>query len=382
MQCLTHSCAGVAHRLPRSAAACSRAQTSLPTSGARIHSSLSPAALRLAPVRLLSATSTHLPSGAPAPLAFAFDIDGVLLRGNTPLPNAIASLTALNSAGTPWVLLTNGGGLPEKEKAEQLSTILTLPVLESQVILSHTPMRPLIADKYTSSKVLILGCKDVPGVAASCGAARAYTSQEVVASDPSKPYPFVSYPKPHPSRYCDPAEPFTAVLILHDPVEWGQDIQVAVDALRGGPGGTQRIPVYATNADITFAGVHAHPRLAAGSFLIALKAVWEKVEGTPLHVEMYGKPTRHTFKYAATALAHRYAQLHGGPPPPSFARIVMVGDNPHADIRGANAAGPPWVSALVRTGVFKGAVPPSGSDAPTVVMPGVGEAVRWGRGLD
>jgi HAD superfamily hydrolase (TIGR01450 family) len=35
--------------------------------------------------------------------------------------------------------------------------------------------------------------------------------------------------------------------------------------------------------------------------------------------------------------------------------IFMVGDNPRADVRGARRAGAPWVSALVRTGVFSGA---------------------------
>jgi ribonucleotide monophosphatase NagD (HAD superfamily) len=32
----------------------------------------------------------------------------------------------------------------------------------------------------------------------------------------------------------------------------------------------------------------------------------------------------------------------------------MVGDNPRADVRGANNAGPLWKSILVETGVFEG----------------------------
>ncbi len=36
------------------------------------------------------------------------------------------------------------------------------------------------------------------------------------------------------------------------------------------------------------------------------------------------------------------------------AGIYAVGDNPAADVRGANTAGAPWVSVLVRTGVFSG----------------------------
>jgi ribonucleotide monophosphatase NagD (HAD superfamily) len=37
-----------------------------------------------------------------------------------------------------------------------------------------------------------------------------------------------------------------------------------------------------------------------------------------------------------------------------FSSIFAVGDNPAADVRGANQAGAPWVSVLVRTGVFQG----------------------------
>jgi ribonucleotide monophosphatase NagD (HAD superfamily) len=37
-----------------------------------------------------------------------------------------------------------------------------------------------------------------------------------------------------------------------------------------------------------------------------------------------------------------------------FSNIFAVGDNPAADVRGANQAGAPWVSVLVRTGVFQG----------------------------
>ena len=43
-----------------------------------------------------------------------------------------------------------------------------------------------------------------------------------------------------------------------------------------------------------------------------------------------------------------------------FSAIYAVGDNPAADARGANAAGAPWASVLVRTGVFRG-----GHNSPT-----------------
>jgi ribonucleotide monophosphatase NagD (HAD superfamily) len=66
-------------------------------------------------------------------------------------------------------------------------------------------------------------------------------------------------------------------------------------------------------------------------------------------------------------------------PPPAgvFSAIYAVGDNPAADVRGANSAGHPWVSVLVRTGVFQG--PPasnSPSDPAHVVVEDVLAAVQ------
>eukprot|EP00878_Enallax_costatus_P027545 GHUV01029672.1.p1 GENE.GHUV01029672.1~~GHUV01029672.1.p1 ORF type:complete len:256 (+),score=92.69 GHUV01029672.1:727-1494(+) len=57
--------------------------------------------------------------------------------------------------------------------------------------------------------------------------------------------------------------------------------------------------------------------------------------------------------------------------------IFAVGDNPAADIRGANQAGPPWVSVLVRTGVFTEGLN-SKSDPAHVVVTDVLAAVQAG----
>ena len=63
-----------------------------------------------------------------------------------------------------------------------------------------------------------------------------------------------------------------------------------------------------------------------------------------------------------------------------FNRIVMVGDNPLADITGANRAGAPWWSALVRTGVWKGEEL-EGERRPMGAFSGVGDAVKAGLAL-
>lgn len=55
--------------------------------------------------------------------------------------------------------------------------------------------------------------------------------------------------------------------------------------------------------------------------------------------------------------------------------IYMVGDNPAADIRGAQNAGSPWVSVLVRTGVFSDQVKNSSEDPADIVSNDVLEFV-------
>lgn len=57
-------------------------------------------------------------------------------------------------------------------------------------------------------------------------------------------------------------------------------------------------------------------------------------------------------------------------------RVYAVGDNPAADIAGANAHG--WTSLLVKTGVFSGLEGENSLEHPAdVVVENVEEAVRW-----
>jgi hypothetical protein len=62
-----------------------------------------------------------------------------------------------------------------------------------------------------------------------------------------------------------------------------------------------------------------------------------------------------------------------------FSGIYAVGDNPAADVRGANTAGTPWVSVLVRTGVWQGrGAKNSDTDPAHVVVHDVLGAVQAG----
>jgi len=309
--------------------------------------------------------------------ACVFDIDGVLFRGSAPLPHARESLDRLDGAGVPWLLLTNGGGEPEAVKAAKLGKLLGRPVDVAQVVLSHTPMRALCAP-LAARRVLILGCRDVEAVAASYGLRRAVTARQLLHDEPAR-YPFldVSEADRRAGRLPDRDEAIAAVMVLHDPNSWGLEIQVAMDVLRGGTpfgagdnsGKAQLVPYYSSNADLLFAATYPVPRLAGGSFTVALRALWRAQHGAELEVTQFGKPERRTFDFARSQLA-----LWSGLPTDAFSRIFMIGDNPRSDIRGANAAGSPWYSVLVRTGVFRGEANDAEDPAKTVVA-GVKEAV-------
>ncbi len=110
-------------------------------------------------------------SASTPPFAFAFDIDGVLLHVNEPIPSAAAALQYLHHQNIPFILLTNGGGRYEADRVADLQQRLgldgqslhgsgkgdvcatdgsletTLPVLSTaNFVQSHTPFQELLED--------------------------------------------------------------------------------------------------------------------------------------------------------------------------------------------------------------------------------------------
>ena len=84
------------------------------------------------------------------------DIDGVLLRGGSLIDGATKSIQRLIEHKIPYVFVTNGGGMTEAKKAQDLSKKVGIAVLESQVVLSHTPFKDLKSD-FARSRVLVIG---------------------------------------------------------------------------------------------------------------------------------------------------------------------------------------------------------------------------------
>lgn len=88
--------------------------------------------------------------------AFAFDIDGVLIRGGKPIPEAVEAMKVLNGENEygmkvyvcsqishllhvltitrPYIFLTNGGGKTEVERCIDLSRQLDIEVSPAQFI--------------------------------------------------------------------------------------------------------------------------------------------------------------------------------------------------------------------------------------------------------
>lgn len=88
--------------------------------------------------------------------AFAFDIDGVLMRGKVPLDGAKQTLETLQANSIPFILLTNGGGLTELDHAARLGLRLTMSIDEDQFVQSHTPFKTFV-EQYKEEWIVVLG---------------------------------------------------------------------------------------------------------------------------------------------------------------------------------------------------------------------------------
>ncbi|RQM09618.1 hypothetical protein DD237_007142 [Peronospora effusa] len=283
----------------------------------------------------------------------AFDIDGVFIRGDHALPKAKQVLQSLEKNKVPYIFLTNGGGCMEEDKAKNLSRILDWPIHSDHMILSHTPMREL-AKIYAHKRVLVMGSHDVWRVAECYGFKKVVSVKDLLHHYPTQ-YPFIHYDQRSAPHHDEPIE---AIIVMHDPINWAPEIQVAVDVLVGGdppgsgrPSGKQ-IPLFLSNDDFVFSGAYPAPRFAQGAFTRCLKLLYEDLTGRKLDVTNYGKPYKVTYNYAQSLLN----TVSGQDEP--LKHLYGIGDNPQADIQGANNAGDEWTSVLVRTGIYDGSSDP------------------------
>jgi hypothetical protein len=130
-----------------------------PSAGSEIATGFETARHRLESAATGSPVITPPETAVTDKYAFAFDIDGVLIRGGRPIPEAIEAMKMLNGENeygiqVPYIFVTNGGGKTEAERCIQLSQQLELEVSPGQFICGHTPMREM-AEKFNT--VLVVG---------------------------------------------------------------------------------------------------------------------------------------------------------------------------------------------------------------------------------
>jgi HAD superfamily hydrolase (TIGR01456 family) len=320
-------------------------------------------------------------------MAFAFDIDGVLVHGDRLIPEGKKALEILNGDNElgikiPHIFLTNGSGKIEKDRCQQLESILGNPVSTDQFIQSHTPMSAL--SEYYSTVLVVGGegyrCREV---AEQYGFRNIVVPNDIVAWDPTiAPYRVFTDEERATSRPRD----FTkicieAIMVFSDSRDYATDMQIIMDVLRAKNGrlGTiaedpvaERVPIYFSQGDLLCPTEHPNPRMSQGAFRIGLEAMYKALTGADLERVVYGKPELATYKYADDVLTSWMGELHGEERLPE--NIYMIGDNPASDIIGGNMYG--WNTCLVRTGVFQGGDNDENNPANFGVFPNVLEAVK------
>ncbi|SJK97772.1 uncharacterized protein ARMOST_01026 [Armillaria ostoyae] len=305
------------------------------------------------------------------PLAFAFDIDGVLIRGPHALPPAHRALQILEGNNPfkkkiPFILLTNGGGVSESARAKSLSDKLGIKITPNQCVQAHTILQQQVS-RYANEHVLVLGGRrdEIRQVAELYGFNKAHTMLDVLAWNPSV-WPFYEL-TPAERESTRPVDfsntPISAIFVFHDPRNWALDIQIICDVIQsngiiGGPYGGSTKPVEVDKVP---------------SKRLSRLFTRQALTGKKYPYVQYGKPTEATYQYAKSVLEDQIRLLYNHSTKPT---MYMVGDNPESDIAGANGAG--WPSVLVRTGVYD-PIHGSPTHKPTHEAEDVEEAVRLHR---
>jgi len=341
----------------------------------------------------LGARFASFNSSAPSPptFAIAFDLDGVMFRGKEVIPSAPKVLRKLTEKGIPWILLTNGGGVTEEDKAEVLSKKLDFPIHHSNVMQSHTPFRHLVPE-FKDKLVMVVGSKCAKNIATHYGFKKVINTDDIHAINPSV------FPDRKPSvdavsevtHQWFNSEKIHAILGFMDPVDYHKDLQICFDVIKNNgtinnidrPTTTPDhydnifgppIPAYFSGPDFMYVSEWPQPRFGSGIFALSLSKIHKQATGKEFNMISMGKPYRTTYAYAEEMIDRQVQKLNL----PPIQTIFMVGDNPETDILGANSFGGRWKSALVRTGVWDHPELTNDRTNPaTLVADNVGEAVE------
>lgn len=328
---------------------------------------------------ILLRSFSHISSQFTRPsFGIAFDIDGVLLRGDAPIGGSPQALRKLyDDSGVlriPYIFLTNGGGFRESKRASDLSEVLGVNVSPLQVVQGHSPFKHLV-NRYENKLVIAVGKGEPAAVMSEYGFRNVLSIDEYASFfdniDPLAPYKKWTTIKGanHEKTIADITEKkkicserVEAAFIVSDSVDWSRDIQVLCDILRTGglPGRefAHQPNLYFAHDDLEYQAAFPCERFGMGAFRIALESIYNRIHPHALLYTCYGKPNPLVF-HNAEAVLKLVSSIHQNKGAANtethhFKTVYMIGDNPSVDINGAIQAGSPWFSILTRTGVFKG----------------------------
>lgn len=325
--------------------------------------------------------------------AFAFDIDGVLVRGGRAIPEALEAMKALNGENKygikiPYIFLTNGGGKTEAERCGDLSKQLKVDISPAQFICGHTPMSEM-ASKYNT--VLVVGgegekCRTV---AEGYGFKDVVTPGDIIkANSATTPFRKLTPEELRNSKERDFSDvTIEAIFVFADSRDWAGDLQIIIDLAmsKGGKIGTlsetfeEGPPIYFSHNDVVWSAAHDNVRLGMGALRGIVEYTFKEVtKGKTLETHAFGKPQLGTFEFATRLLKRWRRNEHSLNAPPDT--VYFVGDTPESDIRGTNQfnekAENDWYSILVKTGVYQDGTEPAYK--PRVTVNTVLDAVNHG----
>ncbi|KAI0978769.1 hypothetical protein GJ496_001033 [Pomphorhynchus laevis] len=299
------------------------------------------------------------------PFAMIFDIDGVVLKGHSLIAGAREAIQKLNANNIPFIFLTNSDS-NEDDKAKQLSVALSVHIDPYKVISAYSPMR-----MFTS-----LHSKRIVGFT------NLVTLEDICSRFPELDYidklkrHFVGFtPSVDPNESSDQFDHILGVLLMGCPILWESNIQIILDLVATGGNLSRprsyRLPFYVCNQDLTWKAaasrpssceaivsehvkqniktkifisyeselnanvnidihfsLQLHSRIGHGSFVTVLEHLMKLTLGVSLQRDVVtGKPELITYDYLQALMRKHKLQSRS---------LYFVGDNPSADIQGAN----------------------------------------------
>lgn len=288
------------------------------------------------------------------------DIDGVLIRGSRTIPRTVEGFDRLSDGDgnltRPVVFLTNGSYRSEDAKAEELSQKLSVKISGSQIVLVNTPLRRFT--HWHDCSVFFAG----QGSSLKPAARDLGFNKPVILEDVLRDLPMFNVIS-HKNRlalksgvlpetlpgYC----PIEGIVLMNTPVNWDAHVQFLLDLLltRGelrAPNKGPQLPLIACNPDLVWASEYHLPRVACGSFVHMLAALYKEMCGRELEVTWCGKPTQVTYNYALEVLRQQASSLglHL-----DMDHVYGIGDNVDVDVVGANSHD--LTSVLVCSGLYQ-----------------------------